>query len=242
MVNEFELILEGKYNYLKEKQTYCEENFKVMRQGSSRGDFIFNAEVLSRSHTGEFLKIEVSYLVSHDFYPKKVVVKRFMGGRESCETFDIEGVNKSIEYFFFDGSDTHQSIKPISGNFQIATPAFSTSMLMTLKKKLDSVHRTHYTVISSENIWSYKSPLFDKDIYIELIELNPISLKIADINLKATHCAILESNEAGSNRENSDQMFLSKHFSIPYKGVFAGDTIIEIAHMKVLEDKFSKMF
>lgn len=240
MINDFGIVLEGKYNYLKNKQTYCEENFEVRHQGSSRGDFIFNAEILSRSHTGEFLKIEVSHLLSYDFNPKKVVVKRFMGGRESCETFDIVGTNKSIEYYFYNGSDTHQSIKPISGNFQIATPAFSTSMLMTLKKKLDSVQRTHYTVVSSENIWTFKDPLFDRDIYIELVELNPISIKVGDVSLKATHCAIL--NESDGNSNNADQLFLSKHFLIPYKGIFIDDTVIEVSHMKVLEEKFSKLF
>lgn len=242
MISEFELILEGKYNYLKNKQTYCEENFEVKHQETTKGDFIFNAEVLSRSHTGEFLKVEVSYLTSYDFFPKKVVVKRFMGGRESCETFDIDGANKSLEYFFFDGNDTHRSTKPINGNFQIASPAFSTSMLMTLKKNLDSVQRNHYTIISSKNVWSFDAPLFDKDIYIEVIDLKPVTIKAGEGNLKATHCAILEKNDAGSVSSDGDQIYLSKHFSIPYKGIFGGDTVIEVAHLKILEEKYSKMF
>ena len=236
MTTKFNQVLDGKFVYSKNNQVYGEENFWLENQGSSRGDFLFGAEILSRSHNGEFLKIQVKYLTSYDFNPKRVEINRFMGERESAETFEIDEAQQAIEYFFFDGNNTHRETKSIKGVFQIATPSFASSLLVTQKKRLDTLQRSQYTVVSSENIWNYDSQLNQKEISIELVELDPVSIKVRDQNLKATHCSISsldgELSDVAASKKPED-IFLSKHYSIPYKGVFKDGVVIEIEKLNI---------
>lgn len=236
MTLKFNPILDGKYFYRKKKQSYCEENFWVSKQSSSRGDYLFKAEVLSRSHNGEFLKVEVHYLTSFDFTPKKVEIERSMGSRVSTETFELEGQNQALEYYFFDGNETQRFSHNVASNIQIAAPAFSSSLLMTLKKKLDPVQRSQYNVLCSQNIWSYESPLVENEIFLEMVDPAPIDLKIGDQHLPATHCIMSGRNSHLSDSaasKSNEEVFLSKHFSIPYKGIFKNDITIELAQLNV---------
>ena len=52
--------------------------------------------------------------------------------------------------------------------------------------------------------------------------------------MKATHCKLLSSNLGTSSEEGHD-VFLSKHFNIPYLGVFSDDLKINIDHLKSFE-------
>lgn len=236
MTLKFSQILNGKYLYRKKKQPYCEENFWVSKQSSPRGDYLFNAEVLSRSHNGEFLKVEVHYLTSFDFTPKKVEIERSMGSRISTETFYLEGQDQILEYNFDDGNETQRFSKNVATNIQIATPAFSSSLIVTMKKRLDPTQRSKYSILCSKNIWSYESPLIENEIFLEMVEPSPVDVKVGDQHLPATHCIMSGRNshlsDSATNKSH-EEVFLSKHFSIPYKGIFKNDIAIELAQLNV---------
>ena len=245
MKDEFEQIVQGKYNYFQAKKIYCEENFEIIKQNSARGDVVFRSEVLSRSQNGEFLKIEIEYRTTHDFSPKEVTISRFMGGRKSVETFDIISNDKIVSYKFESDSGVQYKEINYSGILQVATPAISTSFICTLKKRIDPVHRSYYTILQSSNVWDYESGPTIHDLIIEQVDLNTVNIKVADLNVAATHCAILlDSDSADTNPTGKDneEVFFSKHFSLPYKVVFKDYVTVEVAELKVNNDRYANLF
>ena len=107
-------------------------------------------------------------------------------------------------------------------------------------KKLDPVHRTTYSVITSSNIWDYQGPFVEKDIVLELQDLEQIPLKVSDKDLKATHCKIVYFDEKGQIRDHYDDIYMSKYNFIPYKAVFSDGLQIEVETLRNYEQHRTK--
>lgn len=241
-MSNFMTVLEGKYNYYRDKDLYSEEIFTVKQQEKSSGNIKMESETSTRTKTGEFLKIQVKYLMSSSFKPINVEVKRFMGDRESTELFTIDKKTKAVNYLFSNNDESHQYTKIIPHVTHIATPCFATFMNMSLSKKIDPVHRTDYTLITSSNIWNYNGPFIEKPVYLELQELEHIPIKIGDNELKASHCKILQVDENGTISNNGYDIYLSKYLAIPYRAIFDDGMVVEIETLKNYESRYNKWF
>lgn len=237
-----EKLLEGKYNYYQNGHIYCEEHFKVFREESKHGNYSFQAELMSRVDTGEFLKIYVDYELNHHFEPLNVKVKRSLGGSKSTEKFSISAKDKNLRYTFQGVDGSHEQEKIVTGKHHIATPAFSTSMLMTQHRKIDPVHRTAYDVLTSNNIWSYESPYHESTVHIELMKLEPVNIRIQGHELQATHCNIYETDKFQNPGASGYPVYVSKYYQIPYLAEFPNGIRIEIERLKNFESGYSNVF
>ncbi len=232
-----EKILEGKYNYFNEGHVYTEEIFHVERETGIQGNFFFNAEVLSRVKTGEFLKIYTEYEVNKNFDPVHVKITRQLGAQTSQEDFSIDLKTKVTHYKFTCDEKENRFEKILMSTPHIAAPCFLTSMIMVNQKKIDPVQRTPYTLISSNNIWKYKGPFFEHETYLELEELEPQKIIIDGNELKATHCKLLQVDSNGSINSAGRDIWLSKYYYIPYLAKFDKNLEIRIETLKNLESK-----
>lgn len=237
-----EKLLEGKYNYFQNGQRYCEENFKVFREEKKYGAFTFQAELLSRVSTGEFLKVYVDYELTHNFEPLNARIKRSLGGSKSVERFSVDLKDKTLQYTFTGEKGFEEIKKAVTGRYHISTPAFSTSMLMTEARKIDPVHRTAYNIISSSNVWEYEKPFQESTLYVELMSLEPVTINIHDKEVQASHCNIFETDKFQNPGAEGYPVYLSKYYQIPYLAELPGGIRVEVAKLKGFESDHSKLF
>jgi hypothetical protein len=237
-----EKMIEGKYNYFNKESLYTEENFQVEREQGLQGNLIFSSEVLSRVRTGEFLKINVEYVVSKKFDPVNMKITRQLGGKQSSEEYTIDQKTKNVVYEFNSDGKTHYFEKVVSQMNHIIAPSFVTSMLMVNQKKIDPVQRTPYSLISTENVWEYKGGFTEKEIYVELIDLEPQEIVIDGSKIKASHCKLMQVDSNGSIIDDSQVIWLSKHFNIPYLVKFGEDFEIRVETLKKFEEAAKKIF
>ncbi|MEX0798870.1 MAG: hypothetical protein WEB87_05610 [Bacteriovoracaceae bacterium] len=237
-----EKIIEGKYNYFQKNQIYCEEHFKVFKEEKRHGNFTFNAELLSRVDTGEFLKIYVDYELTNNFEPLNLRVKRSLGGSKSSERFSVDLKDKKISYAFNGKNGFHENEKVVTGKFHIASPAFCSSMLMTQARKIDPVHRTAYDIVSSSNIWTYEEPFHESMLHVELMKLEPVTIELQGNEVQASHCNIYEEDKLKNPNAAGYPLYVSKHYQIPYMAQFQGGIRVEVESLKNYESEYSKMF
>ena len=235
-----EKLFEGKYNYLKDGKVYTQEDFTVLKEDKIQGEYTYNAEVLTRVHTGEFLKIFVEAEFMHNFDPLRYQITRSLGDKESVETFLINQKDKNYTYIFDGVNGKQQFEKIVNGKPHIASPCFVLSTVMINAKKLDPVHRTTYSVITSSNIWDYEKPFVEKDIVLELQDLEQVPLKVGDRELKATHCKVVYFDDKGQISDHHDDIFMSKYNYIPYKAKFSDGLEIEVESLRNYEQHRTK--
>lgn len=238
----FDKIWEGKYHYLNKGQHYSEENFEVLKEEARSPSYEVKAEVLSRVSTGEFLKIFVHYKLSPQFDPTYVQIHRALGENESFETFGINQTERKINYTHKNKLQTNSIEIMPNGRFHISTPAFITTLLCTLARKVDPVQRTPYSLIVSDNVWNYTKRLYERAIYMELMSSNMVDLKIGKNELQANHYNMFQNDKSSSSKEEGVPFYVSKHFGIPYKATFADGHTVEVQYLKNTESKYNKMF
>lgn len=237
-----EKLIEGKYNYYQNGQSYCEEHFKLFREEKKQGAYTFQVELLSRVETGEFLKVYVDYELNHAFEPKNLRVKRSLGGIKSAERFQVDLKDKKVKYTFTTNDETKEYEKTLSGRFHISAPAFCTSMIMTQAYKIDPVHRTSYDVLSSSNLWTYEGPFEENTIYVELMSLDPKTITIHDKELQASLCNIFAQDKTAKSQGEGYPIYLSKYYQIPYMAEFPDGIKVEIENLKNYESNLTQMF
>lgn len=230
-----EKLFEGKYNYLQDGKIYTQENFTVLKEDKIQGEYTYNAEVLTRVRTGEFLKVFIEADFAHNFDPLVYRVRRNLGDKESLEVIHINQKEKIYTYTFTGEDGKHQFERVVNGKPHIASPCFVLSTVMINSKKLDPVHRTTYSVITSNNIWQYQGPFVEKEVTFELQDLEQIPLRIGEKELKATHCKIVYTDEKGKLKDYHDDIFMSKYNFIPYKAVFSNGLEIEVESLRNFE-------
>lgn len=237
-----EKIIEGKYNYFENETPYCEEHFKLFREDKPQGDYTFNAELLSRVETGEFLKVNVNYQLTYQFEPLSLRIKRSLGGKKSSERFTVDPKQKKISYVFSGPKEVKEYEKVVSAKVHIASPSFACSMLMTNHRKIDPVHRTPYEIISSPNIWEYEGPFQETTMHIELMKLDPMTINVHNQELQANYCHIFNQEKSKNPNDLGYPIYISKHYQIPYLAVFSKELKVEIEKLKSFEVNHSKIF
>lgn len=236
-------IIEGKYNFFKDNQKYCEEFFKLFKEPSAQGNYLFNSEILSRVETGEFLKIYVDYELTYQFEPISLRIKRSLGAKKSTEKFHVNNKDKTVQYQFSSKLGSGDMEKPINGKFHLSSPSFTTSFSMTHHKKPDPVHRTPYITLSSPNIWQYNGPFTENTLHVELVNSEPKNIKLSDAReVQAVHYKIFEEDRLSNPHGQGQDYYISKYFQIPYRADFNNNIYIEIENLKSFQVDHSYIF
>ena len=238
-----EKIIEGKYNFIKDKTTHCEEFFNLFQDSSPQGNYTFNSEILSRVETGEFLKIYVDYELTHQFEPVSVRIKRSLGSKKSTERYAVNQKDKVLQYSFTSKLGSGDFEKQINSKFHISCPSFASNLAMTQHRKPDPVHRTPYIVISSNNIWKYENPFHEGNIHVELVNSEPRAIKMrSGHEVQAIHMKLFDEDRLSNPHGKGHDFYVSKYYQIPYKVDFLNGISVEIESMKNYQVDHSYLF
>lgn len=230
-----EIVVEGSYNYFQTEKLYSTENFKLYRKLEAQTLF-FDAEILSRIETGEFLKIKVFYELSSNFTPIAMKIERSLGDRHSIEKFEIASHEQLLHYEYITDKDSFKISKHHSPKHYLSSPAVCTSAAFTLSKKIDATDRTPIILVCGHDSWdSFKARPVENMIYAQLniresteLELNGQFLQAQSLLLYPQDSSII--SKSGEQVE----LLLSKHFAIPYKLLHKG-LKIEIKELKRID-------
>lgn len=210
------IILEGSYNYYQGDVNYSQENFKLVHLPSQQIYQIY-AEILSRFETGEFLKVLVQLEMSKNFTPYFVRIEKSIGNRYAQELYKLDLLNLELQYTFQNSQETQHFKRNISAKHYLTSPAVSTCALFTLSRKLDASGRTPITLVSSENEWDYEGPPGDKIIYADYKARDLGDFKLNGATLPASHLCLYESDASQNISDEPVNLYLSKHYAIPYE-------------------------
>jgi hypothetical protein len=213
MSDKTEILFEGSYLYYEKDVNYSQENFKLVQVEQN---FHIYAEVLSRIENGEFLKILVRYEMNHHFMPLFVRIEKSIGNRYAQENYKLDTQSQTLTYSFQNAQVTQDFSRPVSAKHYLTTPAVSTSALFTLSKKFDATGRTAIVLLSSQNDWTYLGPPEEKIIYAEF-KSKDLDFQLNNNNLSASHLCLYENDSSHSAGELPVNLYLSKHFAIPYQ-------------------------
>jgi hypothetical protein len=237
-----EQIYKGQYEYFRNGNTYAQENFSVYK-ADQPANFIYSSEILSRVSTGEFLKIYVDYEVTPLFDPINIKIRKSLGEQSSKETYNVNYQNKNVLYSFVNSEGEKQTYeKVINGKFQITTPSFLTSLLITQNKKVDNIGRTQYLVINSNNEWKYENPFEEKFFYLETRSNDNKELTIGINKLVSSVYYLYEKDVGQDKNEQPIVYYQSRNIGIPYKAILNDGLEIRIKQLKVTETNYKGMF
>lgn len=231
MAQNAEILLEGSYLYFHKEVNYSQENFKLAAILET-GEFHIYSEILSRLETGEFLKIVVRYEMNHNYMPLLVRVEKSISNKFALESFSVDYATQTLNYIFQDAQGTKDFTKPYNTKHYLTSPAFATAAIFTLSKRFDATGRTPVTLISTSNEWKYESPPAEKLIYADYKSRETSDFSINNQSLSASHLLLFESESSPvSSSEAPVELFISKHYSIPYQ-LIHGDQKIIIKQLK----------
>ena len=222
-----EIILEGSYLYYQEDTHYADENFKLVKSFGSP-NLIFYSEILSRLKTGEFLKVIVKYEMNQHFVPVFVRIERSVAEKYSLEIYQIDTSNMEMNYSFDCSGKQHEFKKNISPKHYLTSPAFCTSGVFTLSKKLDSIGRTSVILLSSENEWNYVGHPSERIIYADMKAGDVQELNINGNLLNASYLRLYQhdSTHIDTSSDSPVEIHLSKYFGVPYQLVHGKQKIM----------------
>lgn len=234
--NHLDKVLEGAYRYLSLGKQYSQESFQVYRDPKT-DSFLFHCEILSRVHTGEFLKSEVKYQIDSLCIPEQVIIKRSLGEQYAEETFNFNKQQKILHYTFTDINQQQSEFKKnISSKFQIATPAFSCSTLFSISKRFDSLARDTFTLVSSDNDWGFLKPFSENLIYVEYQTHKSEEIRVKNKDLTCYLCKVFQADVHQHDQPEPLIFYISKNMGIPYKGeIPQQQAIIEVDFLRKLQ-------
>jgi hypothetical protein len=230
MSKNVEIILEGTYQYFEKDVNFSHENFKLVHDKDEQAYHIY-AEVLSRIETGEFLKILVRYEMNTQFLPKFVRIEKSIGNKYAEETFDLDATNLELTYSFKSSHMSQEFKRAISAKHYITSPAISTSAIFTLSKKFDATGRTPVIFVGSDNEWTYNGPPTEKMVYADYLSRDLPDFTLRGNPLSASLVGLYEFDASHAAQEDPVELYLSKHYNIPYK-LHHGDLKVEISKLK----------
>lgn len=225
-----EILLEGSYQYFQKDVNYSQENFKLVHLAESQSYHVY-AEILARIETGEFLKILVRYEMNQHFVPNLVRIEKSIGNKYAQEIFRLDTSTQELHYTFQNSQMTQEFKKIVNSKHYLTSPAVSTSAMFSLSKKFDATGRTPVVLISSENDWTYTAPPTEKVIYAEFKTREMQDYKLNNSALSASHLCLYEGDGAHGENDEVVNLYLSKHFAVPYQLV-SGDQKINIKNLK----------
>jgi hypothetical protein len=225
-----EILLEGSYLYFQKEVNYSQENFKLVSFPETQSYHIYS-EILSRVETGEFLKVMVRYEMNNHFYPTFVRTEKSLGSRYALEVFKFDSVNQELHYTFQTSKSTQEFNRNLNARHYLTSPAFATSAIFTLSRKLDANGRTAVALVGSNNEWTYEQPPEEKLVYAEFTTREVPDFKLNNTPLSASHLCLYELDTSASGGEEPVEIFVSKHYAIPYQ-LIHGDQKIVIKNLK----------
>lgn len=234
MPQNVEIILEGSYQYFEKEVNFSNENFKLVHLPDEQIYHLYS-EVLSRMETGEFLKILIRYEMNSQFLPTFVRIEKSLGNKYALETFKLDHSNLELVYSFQNGSGSQEFKRAISAKHYISCPAVSTSAIFTLSKKFDATGRTPIILIGSDNEWSYQGPPTEKTVFADYKARDQVEFELKGNTLWASLLFLFENDSIHATHEEPVELYLSKHYSIPY--VLKQDSLkVEISKLKKFSD------
>lgn len=225
-----EIILEGSYLYFQKDVNYSQESFKLVHIPEQQSYHIYS-EILSRIETGEFLKILVRFEMNTHFVPYFVRIEKSIGNKYAQEVYKVDLTNLELTYTFQNNQSTQEFRRSISAKHYLTSPAVCTSAIFTLTRKFDATGRTPVTVLSSDNEWTYEGPPTEKIIYAEFKARELSDFKLHGNPLAASHLCLYEVDSSHAGGEPPVELFLSKHYSVPYQ-LIHGDQKVVIKNLK----------
>jgi hypothetical protein len=220
-----EILLDGSYLYYQKEVNYSQENFKLVHFPEAQSYHVY-AEILSRIETGEFLKIIVRYEMNSHFTPLFCRIEKSIGNKYAQEVYKVDTTNQELHYSFQNSQSTQEFTRPFSAKHYLTSPAVSTSALFTLSRKFDATGRTPIILISSSNDWSYQGPPTEKIIYAEFTTRELSDFKLHGNLLSASHLSLYEFDSSHAIAEQPVELFLSKHYAIPYQLVHGDQKVV----------------
>ncbi len=225
-----EILLEGSYLYYQKEVNYSQESFKLVHLPEAQSFHIY-AEVLSRIETGEFLKIIVRFEMNLHYTPLFARIEKSIGNKYAQEVYKVDLTNQELHYTFQNSQSTQEFTRPFSAKHYLTSPAVSTSALFTLSRKFDATGRTPVVLISSNNDWVYQAPPTEKVVYAEFTTRDLPDFKLHGNSLSAGHLCLYEYDSSHAIAEEPVELFISKHYAIPYQ-LIKGDQKIVIKNLK----------
>jgi hypothetical protein len=225
-----EILLEGSYLYFNKDHNYSQENFKFVQFPESQMFHIYS-EILSRIETGEFLKMMIRFEMNYHYQPLFVRIEKSLGNRYCQEVFKYDQHDQELQYTFQNSQKTQEFKRPLNSKHYLTTPAFATSVIWTLSKKFDATGRTPVTLVSTHNMWDYEHPPEEKLVFAEFKTRDLQDFKINNAPLSASHLCVYENDSSSVNVESPVEIFISKHYAIPYQMIH-GDQKIVIKNLK----------
>jgi hypothetical protein len=230
MTPKAEIILEGTYLYYTGEVNYSQEEFKLVHF-TNEEVFHFYAEIVSRLENGEFLKILVRYEMNSQFIPTFVRIEKSLGNKYALETFKIDISTFELKYAFQTNQKVHEFKKNVTSKHYLTSPAVCTSGIFTLSKKMDANARTAINFISSANEWGYSAPPTEKSVFAEFKSRDYNEFHLHGNALSASHLCLYEKDSINSPHEVPVELYLSKHYAVPYQLNY-GDQKIVIKNLK----------
>jgi hypothetical protein len=225
-----EILLEGSYLYYQKDVNYSQENFKLVYLAETQHYHVY-AEILSRLETGEFLKILVRYEMNQHFTPHYVRVEKSIGNKYALESYKVDPANQELQYTFQNSQVTQDYKKSFNIKHYLSSPAISTMAMFSLTKKFDATGRTAFVLLSSDNDWTYNGPPIEKILYADFKARDMDDFKLNGNSLSASHLCLYESDSSTISSDQPVELFLSKHYSIPYQ-LQQGDLKVVIKNLK----------
>jgi hypothetical protein len=230
MPKNVEIILEGTYQYSDKEVNYSHENFKLVHLIDEQSYHVYS-EIHSRIETGEFLKILVRYEMNSHFLPQFVRIEKSIGNKYALESFTVDSTNLELTYSFQNSHGSHEFKRSVSAKHYISSPAVSTSAIFTLSKKFDATGRTPVIFIGSDNEWTYAGPPTEKIVYADHNSRELDDFKIKGNDLSASLLSLYEHDASHAGMEEPVEIYLSKHYSIPYQ-LLHGDLKVIVSKLK----------
>jgi len=223
-------LVDGKYHYFEDDKNYAQEIFKFS-QDTEKKSYHLNSEIMSRIQTGEFLKIIVNYSLSHLYAPQELKITRTLGSQRSEETFTVQAKTQEVQYEFHDQVQKQSFSRSFAARHSLATPAISSMGLFTLTRKLELRSRAAINIISTNNTFEFEKGPSEKILYAELVAVELDNFKIEQTPYKPTHINLFQHDLSKAVQESPVELYLSKHFGIPYM-VKSGNQKIIIKQLK----------
>ena len=230
MTQNAEILLEGSYLYYEKEENYSQENFKLVSYSEGQAYHVY-AEILYRIQTGEFLKVLVRVEMNSNFIPVLVRIEKSIGNKYAQELYSVDMTSQELHYTFQTSNFSQEFTRPFSAKHYLTSPAACTAALFTLSRKFDATGRTPVVLISSENDWTYKAPPTEKVVYAEYLSRELPDFKLHGNSLPTAHLCLYEFDSTHAIAEAPLEIFLSKHYAIPYQ-LLHGDQKIVIKNLR----------
>lgn len=226
MARESTPILKGKYVFKHNDDPYTNEAFTLI-QFDDDNHYLFTAETLSRTQSGQLLKVKTVTETLPSLAPFKILVERSMGDLFSKEVWDLTSSDRQIRYEFSAGKKRQQNEFYPPNRFQIASPSFVTSLLMTETSTNVSYQRTPFSVLKTDNSWEFVDFPYEEPIFVE-----KHSIKKNAENLlphQAPHFYKVFTGESSDEEQNEFALYQpTEYFSIPLKADFGEGIKVEL--------------